>query len=152
MEDNRAECRILDIEENRSQGVESKKNDNGSNETSEGSSYATLGLDGRSGEGAGGRVCTEKRTKQVCGANSDELLRGINCVVVDSSKGFGDGDMLDEHDNDRRWKLAGKSLDNLFVELGHANLLKASGNILQNAEERIILAMEVDAGADGCIE
>jgi len=52
-------------------------------------------------------------------------LRGIDGVVVNATEGFRDGNVLNEQHNDRGGKLAGQSLEELYVNMGCSNMLEA---------------------------
>ncbi|KAH3686514.1 hypothetical protein WICPIJ_002512 [Wickerhamomyces pijperi] len=54
----------------------------------------TFGLQGGSGEGPCSWVCVEESTDKVRDTNSDQLLVWDNLVVVDSTKGLGDGNVF----------------------------------------------------------
>lgn len=72
--------------EGSSEGVESDDDDNTSHPSGEGSANTGLGLDGGSREGTRRGVGTEESTDRVGNSNSDELLVGVNLVVVDTSE------------------------------------------------------------------
>lgn len=88
------------VEEDLGQGVESQEDDDGSEDTGERSANTSLRLDGGTGKGSSCGVSTEEGTQEISEAHSDQFLRGIDNVVVDSAKRLGDGDVLDNQDND----------------------------------------------------
>lgn len=94
MNDDGSESRIWNVEEEGRKSVDGEEDDEGGDETSEGSAYTGLGLDSSTGEGTGSRVSTEEGTDQVGDSDGDELLRGGDGVIVDSAEGLGDSDML----------------------------------------------------------
>lgn len=105
VDDDGSESSVGNVPEDGSQSVESKKDDNGSNDTSERSSDTSLGLDGSSGERTGSGVGTEERTEQVGDTNGNKFLGGVDNVVVDTTKRFGDGDVLNKDNDDSGGKL-----------------------------------------------
>lgn len=58
MDDDTSEGRVGDIPEESSEGVESQKDNDGSDDTSEGSADTSLGLDGSTREGTSSGVGT----------------------------------------------------------------------------------------------
>lgn len=129
MDDDSGETGIRDIPEDLGEGVEREQDNDGGNDTSKGGAHTGLGLDGSTGEGSGGRVGAEEGPEQVGDTDGDELLRGIDDIVVDATKGLGDGDVLDEHDDDGGRQLRDKGLDNLLVDSGDGGVSETCESI-----------------------
>ena len=75
-------------EEGLSQSIKSHNNDYCSQNTRCRGSNTGLGLQGRTGKRASGRVCAEAGTDGVCNTNSNEFLIGINYVAIQSPKSY----------------------------------------------------------------
>lgn len=113
-----------DEEEDGRQGIESEKNDDSGKDTSEGRPDASLGLDGSAGEGAGGRVAAEERTEDVGETNGDEFLGRVDDVVVDTTERLGDGNVLNQEDQDGGRDVRAKGRQDLGVEARSTNVLE----------------------------
>lgn len=152
VDDDGREGSVGDVEEDSSQGIEGKEHNDGGDDTSEGSADTSLGLDSSSREGASGRVSTEEGSEQVGDTNSDKLLRGVDDVVVDTAEGLGDGDVLNQDNDDGSRKLRKEGLDDAGVDLGGSSVGEATGHILDDADHRVILAVDVDSSTDTSIQ
>lgn len=152
VDDDSGESCVGNVEEDSSQSVESQQHNNSSNDTSEGSADTSLCLDGSSGEGSSGGVGTEEGTEQVGDTNGDELLRRVDDVVVDTAEGLGDGDVLNQDDDDGGGKLRDEGLDDADVDLGGGSVGETTGDSLDDADHGIILAVDVDASADSSVQ
>lgn len=122
MDDDTSKACVRDVEEDSSKGVESKQDDNCSDDTSEGSSDTSLGLDGSSGERSSGGVSSEEGTEKVADTNRDEFLRGVDNIVVDTAERLGDGDVFDQYNDDSSGKLRDERLDDGGVDLGDSSV------------------------------
>jgi hypothetical protein len=122
VDDDTGKTCIRDVEEDGSKGVESKQDDNSSNDTSEGSSDTSLGLDGSSGERSSSGVSSKEGTEKVADTNGDEFLRGVDNVVVDTTERLGDGDVLNQDNDDGGGKLGDERLDDGGVDLGDSSV------------------------------
>lgn len=122
VDDDTGKTCVRDVEEDSSKGVESKQDDNSSNDTSEGSSDTSLGLDGSSGERSSSGVSSKEGTEKVADTNGDEFLRGVDNVVVDTTERLGDGDVLNQDNDDGGGKLRDERLDDGGVDLGDSSV------------------------------
>jgi hypothetical protein len=125
VDDEGREAGRRDVEENGRQGVQGQEHDDGGEDTGEGSADTSLGLDGRAREGASGRVAAEEGTKDVGKANGDELLGGVDDVVVDAAERLGDGDVFDQENQDGGRDVTGDGREDLGVDTRSANMLEA---------------------------
>lgn len=123
-DDGRKSC-VGNVKEESRQSIQSQQNDNRSDDTGKGRAHTGLGLDGGTREGSSGGIGTEEGTEQVSDADGDEFLGRVDDVVVDSAKGFGDGNVLDQHDDDGGGEFGQKGLDDGVVDLGSASVLEA---------------------------
>jgi len=96
VDDNGRETGTWNVEEHRCQRIDSQEDHNGSDDTGKRRAHTSLGLDGSTREGSGSWVCAEEGTKQVGDTNSDQLLRRIDCVVIDTPERLGNRNMLNE--------------------------------------------------------
>ena len=93
------DCRkrsVGNVEEHCRERIDGQENNNSSDYTSEWSSNTSLGLDGSTRERTGGRICTEERPENICDTNGNHLLGRVNDIVVDTTKGLGDRNMLNQ--------------------------------------------------------
>ena len=75
-------------EKSGSQSIESHNNNYSGDDTSRRGSNTRLGLQGRTGKRASGRICAEARANSVCNTNSNEFLIGINFVAVHAPESY----------------------------------------------------------------
>jgi hypothetical protein len=125
VDDDTSKTSVGDVEENGSQGVKSKQDNDSSNDTGEGSADTSLGLDGSSREGSGGGVGTQERTEKVANTDGDELLRRVDDIVVDTAEGLGDGNVLNQDNDDGGGKLRDEGPDDGRVDLGNSSMGEA---------------------------
>jgi len=100
-----SECGVWNVPKHSGEGVNCEQHNDSCYDTGEGSSHSSLGLNGGSRERSSRWVSSKERTKAVCNADCNKLLRRIDHVVVDSAERLGDGDVLDKESNDGRWQL-----------------------------------------------
>lgn len=152
MDDDTREGCLGDVKEHSGQGVDGKQHDDCSNATGQGSSHSRLGLDGSPGKGSGGRVGTQERSQQVGNTNCNQLLRRVYGIVVDTAERLGDGNVLNQEDDDRSWEFPGKRFDDSGIDDRDGSMLEASGNSPQKFECRVLPAVNVHRGADHRVE
>ena len=80
-----------DPEEGIGETVEGDNDDNGCDNSSNGSADTRLGLEGGAGEGASGWVGSKDRANSVGDTNGDGLLIRVNLVTVETAEGCGFG-------------------------------------------------------------
>ncbi|TKW52537.1 hypothetical protein CTA1_13432 [Colletotrichum tanaceti] len=136
-----------DVEEDGGQGVEGQQDDDGGEDAGEGGADAGLGLDGGAGEGSGGRVGAEEGAEEVGEADGDQLLGGVDDVVVDAAEGLGDGDVLDDEDDDGDGQVRGEGGEQLGVDVGGAGVLEAAGDLAEDPE-LCLFGVPVDVAVD----
>jgi hypothetical protein len=122
MDDDTSKTCVGNVEEDSSKGIESKQDDNSSDDTSEGSSDTSLGLDGSSGERSSGGVGSKEGTEKVANTNGDEFLGGVDNIVVDTAERLGDGNMLNQDNDDGGGKLRDEGFDDGGVDLGDSSV------------------------------
>jgi hypothetical protein len=152
VDDDTSKTSVGDVEENGSQGVKSKQDNDSSNDTGEGSADTSLGLDGSSREGSGGGVGTQERTEKVANTDGDELLRRVDDIVVDTAEGLGDGNVLNQDNDDGGGKLRDEGPDDGRVDLGNSSMGEATGNVANNADARLFAVVDVHSSADTDVE
>jgi hypothetical protein len=79
-------------------------------------------------------------------------LRRVDAVVVDAPKRLGDGNVLDEEDDDRYGQLGRKGRQDLLVDDRNAHGGEASRNGAQNRKARAAAVVHVDQPADHGVE
>jgi len=119
-----------DVEEDGRQGVQRQKDDDSGEDTSEGRPDTGLRLDRSPGERAGGRVPAEERPEDVGETNGDEFLGRVDDVVVDAAKGLGNGDVLNQEDQNGGRDIRSKSRENLGVEAWRTNVLETCNELV----------------------
>jgi len=124
VDDDSAQRCAWNVKEDGSQGVDSDEHDDSSNDASQRSSDTSLRLDGGSAEGAGRRVSTDEWTQQVGNTDGDQLLRGVDAVVVDTAERLRDGDVFNQENNNTNGDLAGEETDDVVVDLWHSSILE----------------------------
>ncbi|EGX95530.1 hypothetical protein CCM_00184 [Cordyceps militaris CM01] len=157
VDDDTSQRSVGNVVEDGRQSVDGEKDNNGSDDTGKGRAYTGLGFDGCAGEGSGSRVGSEKRSKQVAHTDGDKFLRWVDDIVVDTAKRLGNGNMLNEHDNDGGRKFRSKGADDFRTILEwsvmHKPLALTSGNILDERKlEVLLVAGNIDGGTNGSVE
>lgn len=135
MDNNGSKCGVGNVEEEGRQRIESQKHDDGGDDTSKRRADAGLGLDSSTREGSSRGIRAQKGTQQVGDANGNKFLGRVDDVVVDSAKRLGDGNVLNQHDDDGCGKLRRKGLDNGRVDFGSACVLEACSSFLVRENE-----------------
>lgn len=109
--DDRSQCTRRNVKEDGSQSIQGEEDENGSKDTSERSPDTGLGLDGSSREGSSGWVGTKEGTEDVGETNGNKLLGWVDGVVVDSTERLGDGNVLNEENDDGGGEISSERLD-----------------------------------------
>ena len=125
MNDNSAKPTRRNVEKDRCQRIERQENNDGSKDSGKWSPDSGLGLDSSPRERPRGWVPAEKGPKDIGEADSNELLRRVDNVVVDTSKRLGDGDVLDQKNQDGGGDFGAKGPQNLLVKARSADMLEA---------------------------
>lgn len=100
MDNDTGERRLWNVEEHCRKSIDGEQDNDGRNDTGKGCTYSGLGLDRSPRERSSSRVTAKEWSKEVRHANSHQLLRRIDCIVVDPAKGLGNGDVLDKQNDD----------------------------------------------------
>lgn len=124
MDDDRRETGAGNVEEHRRERIDGEEHHDRRDDTGERGSHARLGLDGRSRKRSRRRVRSQEGTEQVRDPDGDHLLRRINGVVVDATKGFRNRNVLNQQHDHRGGKFADKGFDDGLVHRGHGGILE----------------------------
>lgn len=146
------ECGVGDVVEESGEGIQSQEHDNGRDDAGKRRADAGLGLDGGTGEGSGRGICAQEGAQQVGDADGHEFLRRVDDVVVDAAKRLGDGNVLNQHDDDGGGQLRRKGLDDGRVDFGSARVLEASRHLAQDADRGLLLVVQHHASADARVQ
>lgn len=154
--DDSTQGRLWNVKEDRRQGVDRKQHDDRSDDACERGAHTGFRFDGCAREGPSCGVSSQEWSKEVRNTDSHQFLRWIDCVVVDTSKRLGDGDVLNQEHNHRRRKLTCKQTDNMTVHGRHGGVLEAAGNSAQEGNGRVlrvvIFEMNIHEPADESVE
>lgn len=123
--DNTGKGRFRDVKENSCECVDGDEDEDCCNATSERSSHTSFGLDGGSRKRSGSGIATQERTQQVGDTNGNHFLRGIDSVVVDTTEGLGNGNVLDQENDNSSRKLAGESFDYCGIDPRDSSILES---------------------------
>jgi hypothetical protein len=85
-------------------------------------------------------------------ANSNQLLRRIDAVVVDSTERLGNGNVLDQEHDDGDRKLVRKRDENLLVDFWDAHGLETARNGSQDRKQGLLAVVHVGEPADHGVE
>lgn len=132
VDDDCGENGVGDPEEDCRKSVDCKEDDNRSNDTGKGGTHTSLGLDGSTREGTGRGVGAEEGAEQVGDTDGEELLGGVDDIVVDTAERLGNCNVLDQQDDDGGGKFASKCLDDGDVDWGCASIGEATGDRAEN--------------------
>lgn len=140
--------------EDASERINGNEDQNTSEPACHGCADAGLCLDGSTREGSSSSVGTEARTDEVRDANSDELLVGVDLVVVESPKGLCDGDVLEQQNDDRDREVTTEVCEELSAECRLADVLEPLRHVLEEGNWVLlrvvaVLASDPHTGCDG---
>ena len=114
--------------------VDGDENEDTGEPTSQGSAHTRLGLDGGTRERTGSSVGTEARADKVGDTDGDELLVGVDLVVVETTERLCNGNVLEKKHNHRDRQLRGKVGEEGGVQNGLTNVFEATGNGEEDAD------------------
>lgn len=146
---NSVKSSVGDPVEGTSKGVKSKENDGTSEDTGKRSTDTTLGFQGRTREGTGSWVGGKEDTNQVVNTNGNELLVRNDFIVVDTAKGFGNGNMFKQKNNGTNGQFGSKEVDNMAVNNRNANISKTRRNGFNKRNKRLFSVVLVVTVGDG---
>lgn len=134
------------------ESIESDDDNDPDDESSERRANTGLGLDGGAGERPSGGVRAEEGSDRVRNTDCDELLVGIDLVVVDAAetcgegrvsqlsaqtkkkRTFGDGNVLQEENDGRDGDERTEEADKLWADVGLVHLLEPRRNRLDDGD------------------
>ncbi|KAI3489073.1 hypothetical protein L1887_46831 [Cichorium endivia] len=106
--------------------------------------HARLGLDGRSRKRTRSRISAEARTDEVGDADGNELLVGVDLVVVEAAERLCDGDVLEQQHHHRHRQAGSKVREQARVEDGLADVLESTRHGEQDGDG-VLLGVRVVA-------
>ncbi|KAL9116340.1 MAG: hypothetical protein Q9187_007137 [Circinaria calcarea] len=125
MNNDGGERRARDIEEKRGKRIYGKENYDSSDKAGKWCPHARFRLDGRPRERPGRGICSKKWSEKVSNPDCYHFLRGIDRVIVNSTKRLGDGNVLDQENNDDHRELTGEGLDDVGSYERYTSMLEA---------------------------
>lgn len=129
MDDDGRQGRAGDVEKHGRERIDGEEHHESRDDPGKRGSDAGLGLDGRARKRSRGRICPQEGPEQVRDPDGDHLLRGIDGVIVDATKRFGNRNVLDQQHDHRDGNIPGKGFDDGLVHRRDGRILEACGTV-----------------------